>query len=47
MDVKRRVTDEKMKPMMSCTVEPGRISTQKPTRNNCRHMGGQIVQGAE
>eukprot|EP00964_Phaeocystis_antarctica_P004055 scaffold2180_cov75-Phaeocystis_antarctica.AAC.2 len=21
--------------MMSCTVEPGRMSTQKPTRNNC------------
>ena len=36
MDEKRRITDEKMKPMMSCTVEPGRMSTQKPTRNNCK-----------
>eukprot|EP00964_Phaeocystis_antarctica_P007888 scaffold4244_cov69-Phaeocystis_antarctica.AAC.6 len=26
---------EKTKPMMSCTVEPGRMSTQKPTRNSC------------
>ena len=35
--------DEKMKPMMSCTVEPGRMSTQKPTRNNCKQNGGQAV----
>eukprot|EP00964_Phaeocystis_antarctica_P074697 scaffold45994_cov63-Phaeocystis_antarctica.AAC.1 len=26
---------ENAKPMTSCTVEPGRMSTQTPTRNNC------------
>eukprot|EP00964_Phaeocystis_antarctica_P030337 scaffold17122_cov67-Phaeocystis_antarctica.AAC.1 len=26
---------EKTKPVISCTVEPGRMSTQTPTRNNC------------
>eukprot|EP00964_Phaeocystis_antarctica_P076281 scaffold47157_cov68-Phaeocystis_antarctica.AAC.4 len=35
IDVKRRTTSEKTKAMMSCTVEPGRMSTQKPTRNSC------------
>eukprot|EP00964_Phaeocystis_antarctica_P084398 scaffold53139_cov69-Phaeocystis_antarctica.AAC.1 len=35
IDVKRTITSEEMNPMMSCTVEPGRISTQKPTRNSC------------
>ena len=34
IDVKRRMTSENAKPMMSCIVEPGRMSTQKPTRNN-------------
>ena len=35
IDVKRRMTSENAKPMMSCIVEPGRMSTQKPTRNSC------------
>eukprot|EP00964_Phaeocystis_antarctica_P021626 scaffold12023_cov67-Phaeocystis_antarctica.AAC.2 len=35
IDVKRRITSENAKPMMSCTVEPGRMSTQTPTRNSC------------
>eukprot|EP00964_Phaeocystis_antarctica_P013591 scaffold7455_cov72-Phaeocystis_antarctica.AAC.5 len=35
IDVKRRITSEKTKPMTSCTVEPGRMITQKPTRNSC------------
>eukprot|EP00964_Phaeocystis_antarctica_P033661 scaffold19084_cov64-Phaeocystis_antarctica.AAC.4 len=35
IEVKRRTTREKAKPMTSCTVEPGRMSTQTPTRNNC------------
>eukprot|EP00964_Phaeocystis_antarctica_P025893 scaffold14560_cov60-Phaeocystis_antarctica.AAC.4 len=35
IDVKRRSTSEKTNPMMSCTVEPGRMSTQTPTRNSC------------
>ena len=35
MEEKRVINSEKTKPVMSCTVEPGRMSTQKPTRNNC------------
>eukprot|EP00964_Phaeocystis_antarctica_P109901 scaffold74305_cov67-Phaeocystis_antarctica.AAC.1 len=40
IDVKRRTMSEKTKPMMSCTVEPGRMSTQTPTRNNCGAQTG-------
>ena len=36
IDVKRRMTSENAKPMTSCIVEPGLMSTQKPTRNNCK-----------
>ena len=36
IDVKRRMTSENAKPMMSWIVEPGRMSTQKPTMNNCK-----------
>ena len=35
IDVKRRTTSENAKPMMSWNVEPGRMRTQKPTRNSC------------
>ena len=35
MEEKRVITSEKAKPTMSCTVEPGRMSTQTPTRNSC------------
>ena len=35
MEEKRVITSEKTKPTMSCTVEPGRMSTQTPTRNSC------------
>ena len=28
-------SSEKAKPMMSCVVEPGRMSTQNPTRKSC------------
>eukprot|EP00964_Phaeocystis_antarctica_P084412 scaffold53140_cov64-Phaeocystis_antarctica.AAC.6 len=46
IDVKRRITSEEMNPMMSCTVEPGRISTQKPTRNSCANTWACVgVQG--
>ena len=36
IDVKRTMTSENAKPMTSCIVEPGLISTQKPTMNNCK-----------
>ena len=36
VDVKRTMTSVNAKPMTSCIVEPGLMSTQKPTRNNCR-----------
>ena len=35
IDVKRRNTIEKTKPMMSCSSEPGRMYARKPTRNIC------------
>eukprot|EP00964_Phaeocystis_antarctica_P123187 scaffold86838_cov75-Phaeocystis_antarctica.AAC.1 len=40
MEQKRVSASEKTKPMMSCTVEPGRMSTQKPTRNSCGAQAG-------
>eukprot|EP00964_Phaeocystis_antarctica_P064168 scaffold38580_cov75-Phaeocystis_antarctica.AAC.1 len=40
MEHKRVSTSEKTKPTMSCTVEPGRMSTQKPTRNSCGAQAG-------
>eukprot|EP00964_Phaeocystis_antarctica_P005527 scaffold3021_cov73-Phaeocystis_antarctica.AAC.2 len=40
MEENRVSVSEKTKPMMSCTVEPGRMSTQKPTRNSCRAQAG-------